>query len=259
MSLEQSLCFYLPPPIMFACCVGGPMLLALLGLCIFRKIVPLSFLKQNHDVTGPFFSTLGTVYGIFLAFVCSSTWQAFSSTSNNLVQEARYLGDLYFAAKAFPQPQQKELQQIIRDYRDSLVNDEWKTMQKGEASPKSTELLHQLGIAYLHIKPDTDSEKEFLHVSVQYLTQIANLRASRIDDSSSGLLPIIWLVVLLGAAATIGFSFFFEAQNFRLQSVMTVLLIGVICMTFVMIIDLDFPFTGGTTISPEPLQRLEMK
>jgi hypothetical protein len=112
MSLEQSLCFYLPPPIMFACCVGGPMLLALLGLCIFRKIVPLSFLKQNHDVTGPFFSTLGTVYGIFLAFVCSSTWQAFSSTSNNLVQEARYLGDLYFAAKAFPQPQQKELQQL---------------------------------------------------------------------------------------------------------------------------------------------------
>ena len=259
MSLEQALCYYLSPTMLFVVCVVCPMLLAFFGLCLFRRIVPSRFLSQSHDVTGPFFSTLGTVYGIFLAFVVSTMWQQFSTTSTNLVQEARYLGDLYFSTKALAQPEQGEFQQLLRNYRDSVVNEEWKSMEQGEANPKSKQLLEQIGFAYIHYKPSNESETSFLHASIQNLTSMTGLRASRIDDSSSGLLPLLWLVLLLGAVATIVCSFLFEARSFKLQAVMTMLLTGVICLTFYTIIDLDFPFTGGTTVSPEPLQNLEMK
>jgi hypothetical protein len=37
------------------------------------------------------------------------------------------------------------------------------------------------------------------------------------------------------------------------------LLTGVISMTFFTIISLDFPFTGATTVSPEPIQSLDMR
>jgi len=259
MCLEQKLCYYLSPLMLFVVCVVCPIILTFFGLCLFRRIVASSFLKQNHDVTGPFFSTLGTVYGIFLAFVVSTMWQQFSTTSTNLVQEARYLGDLYFATKAFAQPEQGELQQLLRNYRDSVVNEEWKSMEQGEANPKSRQLLEQIGSVYMHYKPNNESENEFLHVSIQYVTSMTGLRTSRIDDSSSGLIPLLWVVLLIGAAATIFCSFLFEARNFRIQAVMTILLTGVICMTFYTIIDLDFPFTGGTTVSPEPLQSLKMQ
>jgi len=258
MNLEQSLCFYLSPLALMAFCVLPPMLLSLLGLHLFRKTIPLRFLKQSHDVTGPFFSTLGTVYGIFLAFVFTATWQAYSTTSTNVVQEARYLRDLYFLTKAFPQPTQGQLQKRLRNYRDSVVTDEWKSLQKGEANSRTIQLLEQIGEAYLLFKPSNDQEKDFFHTSIGCLTTMNSLRASRIDDSSSGLPPILWLVLLVGAVATIGLSYLFEAQNFWLQAILTILLTGVICMTFCIIIDLDFPFTGATRISPESFQRIEM-
>ena len=258
MSLEQSLCFHLSPLELMALCVFPPMLLSLLGLHLFRKAISLRFLKQSHDVTGPFFSTLGTVYGIFLAFVFTVTWQAYSTTSTNVVQEARYLRDLYFITKAFPQPTQGELQQHLRIYRDSVVNDEWKRMEKGEPSPRTIQSLQKMGEAYLCFKPSTSQENDFYHTSIQCLTTMNSLRASRIDDSSSGLPPVLWFVLLVGAVATIGLSYLFEAQNFWLQAILTILLTGVICMTFCIIIDLDFPFTGATTISPESFQRIEM-
>jgi len=258
MSLEQSLCFYLSPLELLAACVLPPMLLSVFGLYLFRRAISFRFLKQSHDVTGPFFTTMGTVYGIFLAFVFTATWQAYSTTSTNLVQEARYLRDLYFITKAFPQPAQGELQQRLRNYRDSVVNDEWKTMAKGEANPQTIQLLRQIGYAYLGFKPGNDQEKDFFHTSIACLTTMNSLRASRIDDSSSSLPPVLWLVLLVGAASTIGLSYLFEAENYWLQAILTIVLTGVICLTLCIIIDLDFPFTGATKISPESFQRIEM-
>jgi len=259
MPLEQSLTFYLSPFMVFVVCVAGPMILAYLGLCLSRKIIPAHFVNQSHDVTGPFFSTLGTVYGIFLAFIVSTTWQSFSTTQTNLVQEARYLGDLYFATKALSQPAQANLQELLAKYRDSIVNGEWKSMAKGEANPETKELLEQIGSAYMHYNPKNASEASFLHESIQNLSCMIGLRASRLDDSSSGLLPVLWCVLLVGAGATIGFSFLFGAHNFKAQAVMTMLLTGVISMTFFTIVSLDFPFTGSTTVTSEPLRNLEMK
>jgi hypothetical protein len=258
MSLEQSLCFHLSPLELLAVCVLPPILLSVLGLAFFRKVISLRFLKQSHDVTGPFFCTMGTVYGIFLAFVFTATWQAYSTTSTNVVQEARYLRDLYFITKAFPQPTQGELQKLLRNYRDSVVNDEWKSLAKGEENPKSVHLLREVGNAYMRFKPSNDQEKDFFHTTIDCLTTMNSLRASRIDDSSTGLPPILWFVLLVGAVATISLSYLFEAQNFWLQAILTILLTGVICMTFYTIINLDFPFTGGTTISSEAFRCIEM-
>jgi hypothetical protein len=139
-----------------------------------------------------------------------------------------------------------------------VVNDEWKSLGKGEASPRTIQLLQEIGNAYLRLKPTNDQEKDFFRTSIEYLTTMNSLRASRIDDSSSGLPPILWLVLLVGAVATIGLSYLFEAQNFWLQAILTILLTGVISMTFCIIIDLDFPFTGATRISSESFQRIEM-
>ena len=259
MSFEQCLCFYRPNPALFTVSVIVPMLLAFLGLCVFRKIIPSHFLNQSHDVTGPFFSTLGTVYGIFLAFIVSTTWQEFSNTQSNLVQEARYLADLYSATKALPQPTQGELRMLLRKYRDSVITDEWKTMARGNASEETQKILEQISEAYMRAKTRDTSDNIFLNQSIQGLSSIAGLRASRIDDSSSGLLPVLWIVLLVGGSVTVGFTFLFGAHNFKAQALMTVLLTGVICMSIFIIINLDFPFTGDTTVSPEAFQNIKME
>jgi Ca2+/H+ antiporter len=258
MSLEQSLCYYLSPVELFFVVVICPMLLSFLGLYLTQKFLPSQFLKQSHDVTGPLFSTLGAVYGIFLAFVVSTMWQEFSNTGTNLVQEARVLDNLYFGTKALA-PIQGELQTLLREYRDSVVKDEWISMAKGEANPETVQLLHRIYDVYMSYQPHNDAESASLHQSIQNLAAMTGLRASRIDDSSSGLLPLLWFVLLVGALVIIGFSFLFGGHNFKFQAVMTMLLTGVIFMIFFTIISLDFPFTGGTTISPEPLQSLELR
>ena len=259
MSFEQSLCFHLSPIILFTVCVVSPMILSFIGLCVFRKLIPSHFVNQSHDVTGPFFSTLGTVYGIFLAFIVSTHLAGILEHIDQSGSGGKYLGNLYFATRAIAQPSQDQIRQLLRNYRNSVVTGEWKTMSRGEANPDTEKILEQIGYAYMHCKVAEGFDSSFLNQSIQDLFSMTGLRASRIDDSSSGLLPTLWIVLLLGGMATVGFTFLFGAHNFKAQAVMTMLLTGVICMSIFMIITLDFPFTGAETLSPDSLQRLKME
>ena len=240
-------------------CILCPVSLAYLGLFLTRRLVPNRFLSDNHDVTGAILGTLGTVYGIFLAFIVATTWQYYSSTGANLVQEARCLGDLFSNVKASPPEFQNKVRQLIRDYRDSLVNQEWKCLARGEADPHASLLLEELTDAYARHKVADASEGAFFGASVQNLNHLKELRSSRIDDSSSGLIPFLWCVLLAGGAATICFTFLFAPQYVHAQAIMSMLLTGVICLILYTIVNLDFPFSGLVAISPEPFIKLDLK
>jgi len=147
----------------------------------------------------------------------------------------------------------------MREYRDILVNREWKSLERGESDPRTARLLNELTDAYANHKVDSLAESAFFHESVANLNRLKELRSSRLDDASSGLIPFLWCILLAGAVATVGFSFLFAPRNFFAQAIMTMLLTGVICLTLYTIVNLDFPFSGLVAIPPDPLQKLEMK
>lgn len=91
MSLEHALVVRLAPQELILVCIIGPIFLTILGLFLLRKVIPPDELKQYHDIAGPFFNTIGALYGIFLALIVASTWQFYSTTAGNVVQEARCL------------------------------------------------------------------------------------------------------------------------------------------------------------------------
>ena len=259
LSLEQLLVLKLSPLMLAVVCVGGPIILAYLGLLLTRKFVSAEYLRQHHDVTGPFFGTLGTVYGVFLAFIVATTWQFYSTTGTNLVQEARNLSELYSNASAFPSPFKEEIQGLLREYRDDEVTPEWKSLASGDADPEATRLLHKIEAAYAAHKVADASEGVFFHESVRSLNQMQDLRSSRIDDACTGLVPFLWCVLLAGGVMTIGFSFLFGAQNFKAQAAMTTLLTAIIAITLYTIVNLDFPFSGLVVLSPEPFEKVDLK
>lgn len=259
LSTEQFLVLNLSPLMLGVVCLVCPVILVYLGLLLTRRVVPNQFLSQHHDVTGAIFGALGSIYGIFLAFIVATTWQYYSSTGSNLVQEARCLGSLYSNSKASPPEFRDEIRQMIRDYRDTLVNKEWKSLERGQANPHATLLLNELSDAYARHKVLDASEGAFFQDSVQSLNHLKALRTSRVADSSSGLIPFLWCVLLAGGAATVSFTFLFAPRNIHAQAVMAMLLTGVICLTLYTIVNLDFPFSGLVAISPEPFRELNLQ
>lgn len=57
-----------------------------------------------------------------------------------------------------------------------------------------------------------------------------------------------------GAILTIGFAFFFGAENLRARTAMTGVLSVLIFSGLLIIIDIDHPFAGTVKVSPEALE-----
>lgn len=260
LSPEQWIAFHLSPLQQALLCILGPMLLAGAGLLASRRALHAGFLRQHHDMAGPFFNTLGAIYGIFLAFIVSNTWHYYDQTSSNVVQEARYLQSLHNNAAALPEPFRNQVRSLLAEYRDTLVTKEWPHLARGEQSTQADELLRKVGETYAGLQlSGKASDGPFFNASVNNLEAMKGLRAARLDDAGSGLLPFLWVILIAGAALTIGFSYLFGAQNFATHAVMTMLLTAVIALAFYTILTLDFPFTGPVAIGPEAFTKLNLK
>jgi hypothetical protein len=259
LTVEQWIAFHCSPFQQAVICIILPLLLAGLGLLVVRKTVHSHFLRQHHDMAGPFFNTLGAIYGIFLAFIVSNTWHYYDQTSSNIVQEARLLQSLHNNTAAFQEPFKSNVRALLSGYRDALVAKEWPHLARGEASSEVTAIQRKLTDAYAgqQLSGNT-ADGPFFNESVKSLENMKGLRASRLDDAASGLLPFLWVILIAGATLTVGFSFLFGAQNFATHAVMTMLLTAVIALAFYTILTLDFPFTGPAAIGPDAFTKLNL-
>ncbi len=104
---------------------------------------------------------------------------------------------------------------------------------------------------YLDVHPRTPEERTSLQDSLKALDDVNILRAERIQASGSSLHPVFWLVLILGAVLTIGFSFFFYLENVWVQILMTSALVGTIASLFFLLLVLDHPFTGDIHVTSE--------
>jgi hypothetical protein len=63
-------------------------------------------------------------------------------------------------------------------------------------------------------------------------------------------------VLTCGAALTVGFTFFFGTKNLPAQVMMTGILSLLVFMALLVIVSIDHPFTGPSSVGSEPLQNV---
>jgi len=234
---------------------GSAVLFGVAGLLISRCFVHPSELKGHNDVADPLIGVLGTIYAVLIAFVVIIVWQQFDKSDNNLKTEANYLADIYRDSEAFPQDFRQKLNPLLREYRDDVIKFEWKTMARGEMSPEVENVMNKIWGLFTNYRPKNLTEKAFFEEVVHKLNSFRELRRQRLMDSRTGIEPLLWFVLIIGALAIISFSFLFGADNIKAHVLMVVFLSLLIGLMLFTIMELDFPFTGAISISSEPFQR----
>ena len=74
----------------------------------------------------------------------------------------------------------------------------------------------------------------------------------RIDAVDGGLSAVMWAVIWLGAAISIGVAYFFNIPDVKLHVILIALISGFLALVLLMIIINDKPFYGYVSISPDP-------
>ena len=252
----MSFLLYLSIPVSTIIVVITSTALSLLGLEIIRKKIGLERLAENHEVASFIFNAIGLIYAVLLAFVVFATWSDFDNSKKNVEKEANKLQDIFLDAQSFPQPIKKNIQNLVLEYSIKVCDDEWKTMENGEFSVTTKEAFIKLWEEFNKIDVNALPNHVAYEESYKSLNQLGEYRRLRVFDVNDTIPPLIWVIVIIGAVISIGYTYFFGSKNLRAQIMMTASLTTTISLVLLLIYILDHPFTGYNKITPDAFRNV---
>ena len=233
--------------------VAGVVSLAVTGT--LRTITALHYGESHNEVIGFVFATCGVIYAVLLAFVVFAVYTQFASADKVVTSEAATLASLYLDTERYPEPVRSAIQEAIRGYTRSVVNDEFPAMQRGQPSSTTRARLTQLYRLNARLQAGDAYSVQLDNKASQEIESIALLREERIQASKASLPKTFWFVLILGGliTVTLGASLFMRQAFYQLLS--SALLGIMIASVLFLVMTLDRPFTGTTAISPGAFER----
>jgi hypothetical protein len=223
-------------------------------MLLFRTQMGAERLALNNEVAGFKFAVVGVFYAVLLAFVVVAVWEDYHDTETAVRNEAKALSDLHQASYALPEDVGDTLRKHLIAYTQQVRDVEWEAMAKGRASDSAANELHNLGEAIFKGKPDQPDVALYHHI-LDLLTNVNDNRNGRLDSADGSVPSVLWLVLIAGAAITLGYPSFFGSSNITAQILMTAALAALVALTAFVAVVLDYPFTGDVRISRAPFEQ----
>jgi Protein of unknown function (DUF4239) len=220
------------------------------GLLAVRKFIETTSLKLHHDVTDPLSQVVAVMFAILLGFMISNALQRFEGARSTVQQEAASLADVFNLAGALQEQDKRDIRRLCILYADQIISEEWPLLGKRGVSFSTIRTYHSLWDDCVGYKAKNQGESNVHQCMLSSLTAMSDARRLRIEALHNGLPQALWWVLLLGALATIIFTYFFGAQNTRLQVIMTAMVTFIISLNIFLLYTFDDPFEGDVMISP---------
>lgn len=253
--MEQQLFYRLTPLPLFTLVAVVLFLAALAGFCIGQR-------RRRQVGDG---SLIGTVQASMLGMLALLLGFTFAVASSRydarwglVVDEANAVGTTFMRAQTLPEPYRTNISDMLRDYIDlrleivSYAGDIDKVM----AIRRETEELQQRMWGQAVAMARDDPRSVVTGLLITSLNQSIDLYSTRTTWFLARVpVTILWILSFIAIAAFVitGYSFGLAGQR---SAVVVALMSLMVAAVIVMIVDLDRPAVGPTTISQRSLMDL---
>ena len=236
--------------------VVGIEVIALAGLVLVRrKVLPrLHFHDGVNDAVSGTVQAIGVFYGITVGLIAAGVWNTYSNAGDLVSQEAVAIGSLYRDVSSLPEPVRTALRAELHDYTVAVIEQDWPAQQQMQTPNASTLVLDRLQAALMSFEPASTGEQARYAETLSAFNHLVQQRRLRIDAVRGSLSPVMWGVIWIGAAISIGVGYFFYFEDVWLHAIMIALIAGFLGIVLFMIVVNDRPFAGHLSTQPDSYQ-----
>jgi hypothetical protein len=241
--------------IVFVCL---PALTVALQWFIWRRSPDLVDGRQNTGV-GYLAAPVGVVYAIIVGFMVITLWEQHASAGTAVQNETQDLGDLVQFSGALGPAAHARVTHQVAAYAGSVATTEWPTMARGTSSLATQQDFDQLLETVQRVRVRDVSEQEFEGSVLAEINDIGDSRQARLDLANANIPGVLWLVVILASAGTLAFSLLLGIGRPRMQYFMVGAVAVLIGASLVLVLELEYPFTGSLAVHPEPFRQIALE
>lgn len=215
---------------------------------ILRRIVGEQ--PELNNVVGYVTSCHCVFYGLLLGLIAVGAHQNLAEVEKIVVKEAGGMRALYKLADAYPEPHRTQLHAKLEEYTKFLIEEAWPAHRRGEIPSRGVDIMAAFEDTLYAFEPKTKAQETLHGEAVRVNNQTTETRRMRMHHVNTGIPPVMWYVVGLGAVITMLLVWLFELRvvpHLILSGLLALFLTAMICLIAAM----DHPFRGDVSVGPD--------
>jgi hypothetical protein len=121
-------------------------------------------------------------------------------------------------------------------------------MEHGQASPRGWVLIDDIRATLQEVEPRTEAGRELYGEGLDQIQRLADARRMRLAEAEEGLPDVLWVVLVVGGVAAVGFTYLFGLENTQAHRLMVATLAMIIALVLFTVSALEYPFSGSARI-----------
>jgi hypothetical protein len=198
----------------------------------------------------------GLFYGLLLGLIAVGAYTNYSNADDAVSREADAAGVLYRDVSNFPEPQRSELRAGISRYIEVVIDQEFPSAQRGKflaaATPVATKIQNEIA----SFSPTNFAGEALDGETFHQFSIFIDGRNHRLNQMTSSLPRTLWLVLILGAVINLALIAMLGVKKMGAHLALSGLFAVFLSLMLFLIADLDHPFLGDFSISPEPFETI---
>ena len=236
--------------------VSLAVLLAVAGLAVVQRLVPLPLRQSHNAATGTIYAALYVMFGVTVGFSLFLVWQQYDTAQKTVEREAATVEELYRIAGGFAEPERGRVQDLAASYAHIVVDEEWPMMRGGQTSPRAADLADELRESIQDFDPRTEAGQELRAAGLTQLDDLDETRSLRLLEVREGLPYIVWVVLTVGGVITVSYTYLFGLETPWLHMLAVAALTVVITLIIYTVGVLDYPFDGRLQVGPDAFEQV---
>lgn len=209
--------------------------------------------SETPDVIEYITMMIGVVYAIVLGLAIAGVWETRSAAQDELLNEAQALHEVSARAGVYPADFRARIRGDVDAYVSYVVDTEWSYMkEKGEISPRGTELLAKLRQDAASRTPQSDLEAQVYQPVMDRIAAADESRTARGQSTGPSMPGVVWFGLVVGALVTVGMMFALQIRRSRRELVLAGTFSALIAFLLFLIWDFDDPFGRGISVTTQP-------
>lgn len=231
--------------------VALSVLIASLGLVIFRKLFPNSLNKANNDCISLSIGTVGLFSSVLISLIVINVWSFYNDVDKKVNIETRIVEDFYHLTEAMPEPIKSKLVSNISQYIDVVINEEWPALKASqEVSNKGRLILLETKNILLSYKTSDLILANTGQALYSKVSDLFDARRDRLIATKDRVPDVIWLVMFLSAFLTVAVCYLYTAESFSMHLISTGFITATLSASLFLIVIFGHPFQGNMGIKP---------
>jgi hypothetical protein len=226
-----------------------------LGTVLLRPFAKSWFHEQPrlNEILGYFLQYFGVIYGLLLGLLAVATYQDHTDVEKAVASEASALAALYRDVTAYPEPSRTQLQDLLREYTRSVIEDAWPLQRKGIVPVDAVQRIGAFHAQLVLFEPQTKVQEILHETALRQFNTFYEYRRMRLYSVNSGIPAILWYTVAVGAFINLFLIWLFDLP-FHAHWILGGIISFYLATMISVIALLDHPLRGELGVSPEAFQ-----